>query len=419
MIPRPRLFVILGVVGCALTIVLRESPAALAVLAAVVVIATISGLLAVARMVEIRRRPAAFTVSGGRFIARLVFPPDLFAMVMFVLLGMQIGLMVRNFQDPDPVVQILGWVEFGVVVFIGTLTVAFAVLVWSMATAGVELTPEGVMTRTVWVRRTIPWESLATGGPLRPGPRDARIRLVFDRPELVRRRGFRLPGRGDWITTQVDMHPWLVADAIRWYVEHPEHRAAIGTEAEHARLIAALGAGGPVVSTPEQPPAVRGAIRFAYAGAVFGPLTAIADVVLVFAFSDRLKAHAVEVGEREVREFGVEPSDWASGVLFTQFWHVAALVLIGLAAAVAVLSIRFLKQGNQVGRVALIVVSAAAVVWALVPCFEVAGDPPPGLQALFLTVAVVKRLGYLAFGGATLAFLLAPSVHVFTQPRPA
>ena len=36
------------------------------------------------------------------------------------------------------------------------------------------------------------------------------------------------------------MRPDFLADAIRWYVEHPDDRAGIGTAAEHDRLIAAL-----------------------------------------------------------------------------------------------------------------------------------------------------------------------------------
>jgi hypothetical protein len=34
--------------------------------------------------------------------------------------------------------------------------------------------------------------------------------------------------------------PRLLAAAIRYYVEHPEHRPAIGTQAEYDRLMAEL-----------------------------------------------------------------------------------------------------------------------------------------------------------------------------------
>lgn len=44
-----------------------------------------------------------------------------------------------------------------------------------------------------------------------------------------------------FVSTEVDVNPWFLADAIRWYVEHPENRPAIGTQEEHTRLLAALG----------------------------------------------------------------------------------------------------------------------------------------------------------------------------------
>jgi hypothetical protein len=245
--------------------------------------------------------------------------------------------------------------------------------------------------------------------------------LVLTRPELVRRRRRRPPPfMGDWITTQVDVPSWFLADAIRWYVEHPEDRTAIGTHAEHERLIAALGADtAPKASAAEPPPAVRGAILLAYLGVAFGLLTALTDVALVFGFSDALKAHAVKVGEREVAEFGTEPADWESEVLFTQSWYIGAAVLIGIAAVLALMSIRFLKRANQPGRVGLIVVSALAMAWALVPCFDVAFEPPPALAGLFVAVSVWKRLGCLALAAPTLILLLTPSARVFTQARHA
>jgi len=42
------------------------------------------------------------------------------------------------------------------------------------------------------------------------------------------------------LPVHLNVHPWFLADAIRWYANHPEHRAAIGTDAEHDRLVGAL-----------------------------------------------------------------------------------------------------------------------------------------------------------------------------------
>ncbi|MEU8078807.1 hypothetical protein AB0B31_25640 [Catellatospora citrea] len=94
-----------------------------------------------------------------------------------------------------------------------------------------ELRPEGV--RLVSLRSTtVPWTALRPGTPLRPHRNDRNLALTADRPELLPRvfRGSSMIDLG-W-----DVHLWLVADAIRWYVDHPEHRAAIGTMAELDRL---------------------------------------------------------------------------------------------------------------------------------------------------------------------------------------
>ncbi len=56
------------------------------------------------------------------------------------------------------------------------------------------------------------------------------IHLTVSLPDLVELRGWRRPA-GD---------PTLLAWAIRWYTEHPEDRAGIGTPAEHDRLVAIL-----------------------------------------------------------------------------------------------------------------------------------------------------------------------------------
>jgi hypothetical protein len=56
--------------------------------------------------------------------------------------------------------------------------------------------------------------------------------LAYARPELVRRRGV-VPGRRLGID---GVHAWFIADVIRHYVDHPQHRAAIGEQAEYQRL---------------------------------------------------------------------------------------------------------------------------------------------------------------------------------------
>ncbi|WP_155373579.1 hypothetical protein [Catellatospora vulcania] len=82
----------------------------------------------------------------------------------------------------------------------------------------------------------IPWEALAPGFPQRPTMRSWLLRLTVARLELLPVRMRRRP----MLSLGWDTHPWLVAGAIRWYVEHPEDRVRIGTRAEHDRLVSML-----------------------------------------------------------------------------------------------------------------------------------------------------------------------------------
>ncbi|MFF5071386.1 hypothetical protein ACFY2R_09315 [Micromonospora olivasterospora] len=73
-----------------------------------------------------------------------------------------------------------------------------------------------------------------------------RLRLPLLRPELVRRSG--LTGRGPWpfpgLSVElgwVRMHPWFLADVLRYYVERPEERPGIGTADGYRRLRRTLG----------------------------------------------------------------------------------------------------------------------------------------------------------------------------------
>lgn len=101
----------------------------------------------------------------------------------------------------------------------------------------VELRPEGVYQRDFTGSLSVPWEALAPGRPSRPALRAATLVLTYTQPDLVRRRGILPLGRRLRIDS---IHPWLIADTIRYYVDHPQHRAAIGEPAEYQRLWHAL-----------------------------------------------------------------------------------------------------------------------------------------------------------------------------------
>lgn len=76
----------------------------------------------------------------------------------------------------------------------------------------------------------VPWEALAPSQPARPNLRSKSLTLSYARPDLVRLRGL------VWSLRTDTVHSWFIADAIRYYLDHPEHRAAIGTPAEYDRL---------------------------------------------------------------------------------------------------------------------------------------------------------------------------------------
>jgi len=69
------------------------------------------------------------------------------------------------------------------------------------------------------------------------------LTLIVDRPELIVRRGrFRSSTRRPWlVVAHLRVRPGFLADAIWFYVGHPERRDAIGARAEYERLLPELG----------------------------------------------------------------------------------------------------------------------------------------------------------------------------------
>lgn len=101
----------------------------------------------------------------------------------------------------------------------------------------VELRRDGVYQRDFTGSLTVPWEALAPGRPSRPAVKASTLALTYAHPDLVRRRGILPLAR----RLRIDnVHPCFIADTIRYYVDHPQHRAAIGEPAEYQRLLQAL-----------------------------------------------------------------------------------------------------------------------------------------------------------------------------------
>lgn len=115
------------------------------------------------------------------------------------------------------------------------MTLFLAAVAWLLfRTPRCALTPYGLVLRGMRTR-TVPWSLLLPGGPLRPRPREGSLTLLVRGPEpYAGTRRHAVPLR--WLF----IDPSFLADAIRWYVDHPEDRVRIGTAAEHERLRGAL-----------------------------------------------------------------------------------------------------------------------------------------------------------------------------------
>jgi hypothetical protein len=104
------------------------------------------------------------------------------------------------------------------------------------------LTPRGMVQQDMWANRVIPWEALRPSQPVRHA-RGRILTLIVDRPDLVVRLGSsrRSPSRPRLVLDHLRVHPRFLADAIFFYVGHPQRRSAIGAHAEYECLLAELG----------------------------------------------------------------------------------------------------------------------------------------------------------------------------------
>ena len=147
--------------------------------------------------------------------------------------------------DADPYEARVDWVFTIVMTALVLLTIVLVSRSMAVAWRGVaiELTPVGVRTSGPLSDRLIPWQALAPGGPARPALTADRLPLDVVRPELIDQRGW----ESGWgtrhdprVNLRENIHPWVLADAIRWYVEHPADRDALGTAGAQDRPFAAV-----------------------------------------------------------------------------------------------------------------------------------------------------------------------------------
>ena len=183
----------------------------------------------------------AFALAPGSRAFRTRLPPAAIwwpAVLVVALTAHTTSLAASMGGDPAWQLTVVD-VTVGIVVGVALIGVLGSLLValWSGLPA-VELSPTGVRAMSMFGYVAVPWDALRPGHPRPPGLRDTTLPLAIDRSDLARRRGL-----GMILLRWLDVHPWFLADAIRYYTAHPEHRAAIGTAEEHDRLRGLLSAG--------------------------------------------------------------------------------------------------------------------------------------------------------------------------------
>ncbi|WP_327030413.1 hypothetical protein OG989_10685 [Micromonospora sp. NBC_01740] len=125
----------------------------------------------------------------------------------------------------------------------GPFAVLLSVALWRRVPT-VALTPAGITAGDPLRHTSVPWEALdpaAAGGPSR---QSGFQRLPVRSRDLVRQRGLASRRHVVVETGELDVAPELLAGAIQHYAAYPEHRAAIGTPEEYARLRHVLAGGG-------------------------------------------------------------------------------------------------------------------------------------------------------------------------------
>ncbi|NES13383.1 MULTISPECIES: PH domain-containing protein [Micromonospora] len=194
------------------------------------------------------RRPARLVAAGpGRRRVPAAPAYGWFAAGQVLLLGAITSSPASDlFRDPEAPTAVRWLLPAGT----ASLAVLWLLLVTAQAVAvfrgrpRIDLTPSGVEIHEPFGRRSIPWAALAPGAP---GQQQSggTLRLRVVRPDLVERRGLVLsPASAPQVLLGwLPVHPWFLADVLRFYVDHAEERGLLGTPAGDERLGRALGVG--------------------------------------------------------------------------------------------------------------------------------------------------------------------------------
>ncbi|GAB3840779.1 PH domain-containing protein [Dactylosporangium cerinum] len=161
---------------------------------------------------------AAFVVPDGP-----VWPGNLACTLMLVA-----GMAVPYERAPNSErIQLPTDPGFGIpLLAIGAVLATVALAIIWLPAPSVRLTPTGITVRGAFRSRDLRWEDLVPGGPHPPGQWTMRLLYRTDgRQKRFSLRTYRMRVDGTFLAT-----------VVRHYAEQPEHRAAIGTQAELERL---------------------------------------------------------------------------------------------------------------------------------------------------------------------------------------
>ncbi|MFG3554904.1 hypothetical protein ACGGAQ_10965 [Micromonospora sp. NPDC047557] len=185
---------------------------------------------------SVRQRPATWEVDAGRrcFIApaspRWIGPWS-------ILLGWLAGGFVPTERVPGEdrlrLADIPGTVALGIGIPVLVLGGIAAVLLMNRPLLALDR--DGITMQGIIRRSFLPWNRLLAGGPMPPARGAANLTLM----RLPATPGGRAPVGYPLPIARLHVDPAFLAHTIRHYVEHPEHRPAIGAADERERLRAA------------------------------------------------------------------------------------------------------------------------------------------------------------------------------------